>query len=149
MSKIKGSDIIVMMLVGGDWKVAAYGTTCEIDVNASTIQVSNPSSGKWPRNKVKGYSWQVTCGTLISDAGDGLDIFDMLKDGVEVLVTFTSVDSHVLPVSSIAPYVPNTKFRLEGNALVTRYTASAKRGDHATASATFLGSGELNKVTNI
>lgn len=144
MAKIRGNDLIVMVRRDSSWKTVAFGTTCEIDVNAETIDVGSPSSGRWRRRKVKRISWRMSTGHLLSDVSQDVDLFALLAAASEVDVSFTTVESHDLPMADPPQYVPDSRFHLSGKAFVTRYTVTGKRGDYAVASATFTGSGPLS-----
>lgn len=145
MAKIKGKDITVMVARNGrDYKALAYSTSCELDVNVSYLKAGNPTDGRWPKNKPKYYSWQVSVGRLLSDLGD--DLFAELCIGKEIALLFTTVEDHPQPQEGIPSYVPTTSMQLQGQAIITRLTITANNRDYATASVTFVGSGELKKI---
>lgn len=141
--KINGNDLIVMLRRGSEWHTVAFGTTCELDITAETITVGTNRSGRWVRHRIKRISWQVTSGQLLSDQRQDVDLFALMKAGDAVGLAFTTVASHELPMAEPPVYTPDGRFRLTGDAFVTRLTVTGRRGDYATMSATFTGDGEL------
>ena len=142
--KIKGNDLIVMVRLDGGWKTAAFGTTCELDVSADTIAVGNNRDGRWLRRKVKRFSWHVTSGHLMSDVAQDVDLYALMTAAQEVSLAFTTVGTHDLPMADPPQYTPTDVFRLTGTAVITRFTVTGRRGDYATMSAAFDGSGKLS-----
>lgn len=143
MAKIKGNDLIVLINDNGVYRSIAYSTQCEIDLVATTIEVGNPQSGRWPRKKLRYISWKVASGQLLSDNQDSDVILSLLTTGRELNLLFTTVDPGIIPE---VPRMPDGRFSLSGQALLTRYTVTAKHRDFVTASATFDGSGENKKL---
>lgn len=143
MAKIKGDDLIVMIEQDGMYHAIAYSTQCDIDIVATTIAVGNPLSGRWPRKKLRYLNWKVTTGHLLSDKQDCDTILSLLSSGRTLNLLFTTVEPHLIPD---VERLPDGRFCLSGQALLTRYTVTAKHRDFVTSSATFDGSGESKKL---
>ena len=77
--KVRGNNIILFYQKNGEWKTIAYGSTCEIDINAGTINVSSPDTGKWVSRKKRKLDWSInaaylffmSCPPFSSDMEDG------------------------------------------------------------------------------
>ena len=78
MAKIKGNDLILFIQKDGKYKAYAYSTTCEIDIQANTIEVGSPDTGQWVRKKKRKISWRVSSGYLMSDGSASMEIFKTL-----------------------------------------------------------------------
>ena len=148
MEKYKGDDLLVMYNDNGTWKVVAYATTCELDINATTIPTANPKAGKWPKQKLKSISWKVTSAHLLSDHEGNKDMMQLLATGREVELKFSTVKPHTSPQDP-ADYVADDKFSVGGKALVTRYTVTANHRDFVKASVAFIGSGENDYINEL
>lgn len=141
--KLRGNDLIVFFEQDGEWKTLAYGTTCEIDITADTMTVGSPYTGRWEKKKKRRISWNGSSGHLIS-MDSGLDaIYRMLTDVQPVKMLIGSVETHREPMEA-NNYLPDGRIKLEGDALITRLTVTGRKGDMATMSFSFQGTGILN-----
>lgn len=145
--KLKGNDLIVFFEQNGAWKTLAYATTCEIDIQAGTINVGSPNTGKWEMKKKRRMSWRVSCGHLLSDTAQDIDFFKLLTNNIPVMVNMASVLPHLNPVFP-NDYVPDRRISVKGYALLTRVTITGRRGDACTLSLELDGCGELNMYTS-
>lgn len=53
MAKIKGNDLILFIRKEEEYKALAYSTTCEIDIQADTIEIGSPDTGNGRKRKRK------------------------------------------------------------------------------------------------
>ena len=144
MPKLRGNELIVFFEKGGVWKTLAYATTCEIDIQAEVMDVGSPDTGRWVKKKKRRRSWNVSSGHLMSDVKQEIDLYDYLISDNPVKVCVSSVAAHDEQIKSIG-YVPDGRYSLVGDALVTRMTITGNRGDFCTLSMSLAGSGELKQ----
>lgn len=141
--KLKGNNLIVFFRIDGQWRTLAYATTCELDIQAETITVGSPDTGRWEKKKKRRLGWNGSSAHLMSDIKDEANLFGLLKSDLPVRVCFGSVIDHKSPINSTDNYIKNGKVSLEGDALITRMTITGRRGDCVTLSVSFVGIGEL------
>lgn len=147
MGKLKGKDLIVFFEEGNiwkTWKTLAYATTCEIDIQAEVIETGSPDTGKWTNKKKRRISWTITCGHLLSDIIQEVNVFQHLLNDSPVKVILSSVESHNSPINPLF-YSLDGRFSMEGKAYVTRMTITGRNGDFCTLSMTLAGTGELQQ----
>lgn len=140
--KLKGNDLIVFFEKDGAWKALAYATTCEVDIQAETIAVGSPDTGRWAKWKKRRKSWSVSSGHLLSDEAQPVDVLGKLKEDEAVRILIGSVEPHKQSMNA-GDYMPDGKFMLQGNALVTRMTVTGRTRDFVTMSMQMKGNGEL------
>ena len=143
--KLRGDDVILFFEVGGKWRTLAYGTTCEIDIAADTMEVGSALSGRWKSYKKRRIGWTISSGHLMADAANEVDALALVEAGTPINVNFGTVAHHALPMDA-ADYVPDARLQLQGAALVERVTITARRGDYVTLSVTLRGTGKLKRV---
>lgn len=142
MPKLRGNDLIVFFEQGGEWKTLAYATTCEIDIQAETIEIGSPDTGRWVKKKKRRISWSVNSGHLMSNVKQKINLYNYLLSDNPVKISVASVENHT---ERIYPedYTPDGRYSLIGEALVTRMTITGNRGDFCTLSMSLAGIGEL------
>lgn len=140
MAKIRGNDLLVFFEESGEWKTLAYATTCDVDITAEIMRVGSPDTGKWAKKKKKRLDWTVSSGHLLSDVIQSVDAFKKLVGDNTVRVLVGSVGEHKTAMSP-DDYKPDGRYFLEGEALVTRLTIGANRGDMCTLSMSLEGTG--------
>lgn len=133
MAKIKGNDLILFIQKEGEYKALAYSTTCEIDIQAGTIEIGSPDTGQWTKKKKKRKTWRVSSGHLISDSENVIDIFNMLVGTEEVSIMIGTVAPHALSMNA-DDYVTDERLTMKGRGLITRMTTTGKKGDFVTMS---------------
>ena len=143
MAKIRGNDLILFIRKEGEYKALAYSTTCEIDIQAGTIEVGSPDTGQWTRKKKKRKSWRASSGYLISDSVDVTDVFKTLVENESVSLMIGTVESHALSVIA-DEYVADGRLTMKGDGIITRLTITGKRGDFVTMSIDIEGVGALD-----
>jgi hypothetical protein len=138
--KLKGNNIVVMIEQGGVDTAIAYGTTCELDIQAEVIEISSKQNGIWKRYKKRKVSWTITSAHVASD-GYANYIVGLVPSSKKVKVFIGSVTPINEPHAH-TDYVADGKFAFKGYALVKRAVVAANRGSSATLSVDFQGSGE-------
>lgn len=145
MAKIKGSDLILFIQKDGKYKAYAYSTTCEIDIQADTIEVGSPDTGQWVRKKKRKISWRVSSGYLMSDGSASMEIFKTLIDKSPIMITLGSVRSHT-DVVNADEYENDGRLTMQGEGLLTRMTVTGRKGDFVTMSMEIEGCGKLEMI---
>lgn len=143
MAKIKGNDLILFIRKEEEYKALAYSTTCEIDIQADTIEVGSPDTGQWTKKKKKRKNWRASSGYLISDSVDVIDVFKTLVGNESISLMIGTVEPHALSVSA-DEYVTDERLTIKGDGIITRMTITGKRGDFVTMSIDIEGSGALD-----
>ena len=143
MAKIKGNDLILFIRKEEEYKALAYSTTCEIDIQADTIEIGSPDTGQWTKKKKKRKNWRASSGYLISDSVDVIDVFKTLVGNESVSLIIGTVEPHALSVNA-DEYVPDERLTIKGDGIITRMTITGKRGDFVTMSIDIEGSGALD-----
>lgn len=143
--KVRGNNIILFYQKNGEWKTIAYGSTCEIDINAEAINVSSPDTGKWTSRKKRKLDWSINAAYLLSNVIQEVELYDLLESSETVKIYMGSVEAHE---SKIIPqeYKIDGKYALTGDAMITRLTIGARKGDMVTVSASFSGCGKLEQI---
>lgn len=142
MAKVKGNDLILFVQKDGEYKAIAYSTTCEIDMQADTIDIGSPDTGQWKRRKKRRKSWNVSSGHLVSSKKQTSEIFNFFLNDEPVAMMLGTVAPHAETMSA-DDYTPDGRLQMSGEALLTRVTITARKGDYVTMSVELTGSGEL------
>lgn len=142
MAKIKGNDLILFIQKNDKYKAYAYSTTCEIDIQADTIEVGSPDTGQWVKKKKRKKNWRLSSGYLISEGGDTSELFKTLIDNNSVMITLGSVRPHA-DVMDANDYVTDGRLTIQGEGMLTRMTITGRKGDFVTMSIEVEGSGGL------
>jgi predicted secreted protein len=140
--KLRGNDMTLMVYRDGKWRAIAYATTCEIDISADLLEVGSALTGNWRTYKKRKRGWTGSTGHLLADVKQEVDILELVDSDEPVTVCFGSVERHPGQITD-ADYVLDEKVQIKGEALVTRATVAARRGDCVTISATLQGNGPL------
>ena len=142
MAKIKGNDLILFIQKDGKYKAYAYSTTCEIDIQADTIEVGSPDTGQWVKKKKRKKNWRLSSGYLISEGAETSELFKTLIDNNPVMITLGSVRPHA-DVMDANDYVTDGRLTIQGEGMLTRMTITGRKGDFVTMSIEVEGSGGL------
>ena len=134
MSKLKGNDVIVTVGTGantqGGGTVLALMKSCEIEEKCDTIEVVPTSNNRFHRYIPGRMSWEITSNHLVVQM-NGSDA--MLKVGTGVMIQFRNRD--------------NSRDAMYGSAICTEYKIVATRGNLATGSFRFQGTGPLTPIS--
>ena len=142
MAKIKGNDLILFIQKDGKYKAYAYSTTCEIDIQADTIEVGSPDTGQWVKKKKRKKNWRLSSGYLMSDSKDFPELFQMLIENNEISVLLGTVETHMMTVNA-RDYIPDELLMIKGVGMITRMTVTGRKGDFVTMSVEIEGNGEF------
>lgn len=143
MAKIKGNDLILFIQKDDKYKAYAYSTTCEIDIQADTIEVGSPDTGQWVKKKKRKKNWRLSSGYLMSDSRDFPELFQMLIENNEISVLLGTVKTHMMTVNA-RDYIPDELLMIKGVGMINRMTVTGRKGDFVTMSVEIEGNGELN-----
>lgn len=136
------------------WKAVAYATDCELDIDRTMIEVGSQESGTFREYKPKKIGWRITSAHLMSDKDQPVDIDDLLVEGTQVQVTFSTIMPHPDPQPDPPAYQPGFRFwgppygyayTRTGYAYVQRHTVTARHRTFVTSSIELLGTGPLLK----
>lgn len=137
MTKIKGRDISLSMEVdGGGEEIVGYARDCSIEVQCDVQEFTSPLSGRGKRNRAGRYGWSVQIETLIGDSEQPYTLLTCLKSGAVVTL-----------ILEAKLYNGGRYYLLRGDAVVQSCSEKAPLQGLATFSASFIGDGELNLVT--
>lgn len=160
MATINGSDLMVFAKKGDQLQSIAYATSHQLNVTMNTKDTSTKDNGNgmWQNSEPGLASWTLQSDNLMSDAAEnGLsmnDLFDMFLNRVPVDVAFSLQTNNPdystkLDQEFTAPetgWTPDAANQYRGKALITSLNVTAQNGEKATASVTFTGCGNLQKV---
>lgn len=146
--------------VNGTLKSVAYATSHTMDVTMQTVDTStkDDGNGMWQNFEAGLMGWTMQTNNLMSDvAADGSsfnELFEamLLREPIEVAFGLQNNNpdySKKLNEEFKAPqggWTPDTKNQYHGKALITSLNITANNGEKATASATFTGCGNLQKL---
>ena len=90
MSERKGTDFLLYVKVGGDYKAVAGLTANSLTVNKETIDVSNKTSGQWKKLLEGQKSWGASGeGRFDTDGDYGYDeLFAAITGSAQMLVRY-------------------------------------------------------------
>lgn len=160
MATLNGSDLMVFVTIGGKLKSIAYATSHQMNVNMNIKDTSTKDNGNgmWENAEAGLMSWDMSSNNLMSDsAQNGASMNDLF----ELMLTRTPVDvAFSLQINNIdyskkladvfeAPsggWTCDAANQYHGKALITSLNVTADNGEKATASVTFKGCGNLQKM---
>lgn len=151
---------MVFVEVGGKAKSIACATNHTLDINMETISTScKDSTGRFDTSEPGLTSWSMTTENLCSDCTKGAtesDLADILFSRLPVKVVFgLEGDSQNFLEGKVdapaAGYSPKTTGAVQysGMAYITAFQKTAQNGQIATFSATFTGTGPIEKAGTI
>lgn len=139
---ILGTDLMLFK----DGNALAAATSCQITINANTLETSSKDSGKWTANQAAKLSWTASSDNLFTVA-DYTSLVDAMISREEVELQFSTVansdSANGVPTGGWTPKTDGYK----GNAIITSIDATAADNENATYNVSFTGSGALLKVT--
>lgn len=129
----------------------AFGTSCNIDINADTLDSTNKMSGNWKEALVGQLGWTVGSESLMS-IKDGHLSFSKLKS------IFLKRDPVVVVLGQSVPkdetadgadeFALKTEF-VKGKAVITQLSITAQTGQFCTCSIQMQGCGALDEGTAV
>ncbi len=153
-----GSNLMVFVEVNGTIKSIACATNHSMDINTEVISTSckDADGGKWDSSEPGLSSWTMSTENLCSDCTKGAteaDLVDIMLSRKPVVVVFglegNSPDylDGKLEDAPATGWTPSTKApQYKGKAYITAFNKTAQNGQLATFSATFTGTGALQKI---
>ena len=154
---INGSNLMIFIEVDGKSKSIACATNHTLDVNMETISTScKDSTGRFDTSEPGLTSWSMSTENLCSDCSKGAtesDLVDIMLSRLPVKVVFgLEGDSANFLAGKIdapaAGYSPKATggVQYSGMAYITAFQKQAQNGQIATFSATFTGTGPIEKA---
>ena len=154
---INGSNLMVFVEVEGKMKSIACATNHTLDVQMETISTScKDSTGRFDTSEPGLTSWSMTTENLCSDCQKGATeetLFSIMMSRLPVNVVFglEGDSSNFLEGKVDAPaagYAPKATgaVQYKGQAYITAFQKTAQNGQIATFSATFTGTGPIEKA---
>ena len=144
---IKGDDL---MLFDAQGKSLAFATSHTLSISADAVDTSSKDHGFWGANEVNKITWEITSENLYTEAA-----YDDLVDKMlarEAITVFFGTKKENDPDKTVADgdYTNWSGAKgSKGKVFITSLSANANTGENATYSATFTGTGKLEKVTTI
>ena len=161
-----GEQLQVFFGSGSTLEVIAASTSCSINVNADTIDVSSKDSGRYGSNIAGKISWDVSADALftIPSSGDSrygyTKLMDSLISGEALDISWASVSNFAEAnaasdqsadedgnVFTATRKQTSAKDLYSGKAVVTSLQLTADNGSLSTYSVTFAGKGKITKTT--
>lgn len=154
---INGSNLMVFVKKGDSMTSIACATNHSLDVQTETISTScKDSTGRFDTSEPGITKWSMTTENLCSDCAKGCteeDLFSIMLSRIPVDVAFglEGDSSNFLEGKVDAPstgYKPMSTggVQYKGKAYITSFTKTAQNGQIATFSATFTGTGPIEKA---
>ncbi len=155
---ISGSHLMMFVEVNGSMKSIACATSHSLDINSEVISTSckDSSGGKWDTSEPGMSSWTMSTENLCSDCSKGVTeetIVELMLSRKPVTICFglegNSPDflEGKLEDAPATGWTPSTKApQYKGTAYITSFNKTAQNGQLATFSATFTGTGALQKI---
>ena len=157
---LNGSDLMAFAEKDGKLQSIAYATNHQLQVTMNTKDTSTKDNGNgmWQNFEAGLMSWTLQTDNLMSDSAEnGLsmnDLFDMMLTRTPIVVAFSLQTNNIdyekkLDEEFVAPkggWTPDENNMYKGKALVTNFQMNAQNGEKATATATFTGCGNLQKI---
>lgn len=161
-----GEQLQVFFGSGSSLNVIAAATSCSINVNADTIDVSSKDSGRYGSNIAGKVSWDISSDALftIPSSGDSRygysKLMDSLISGEPLDVSWASVSNFAEAnaasdqnadedgnVFTATRQQTSAKDLYSGKAVVTSLQLTADNGALSTYSVTLAGKGKITKTT--
>lgn len=150
INDLVNGDNLLLYLTSGK-TVLAFATSCSVQVDAETIDVSSKFSCRWANNLNGRASYTISADALyVSNAGDGMS-FDGLLD---LMLAGDAVDWYIGEEQDFDgdcdanPHTLDTaKPFYTGKAVVTSVSLEAGNNEIASCSITLTGAGEITKKT--
>lgn len=147
MGVIKGTDLMLFVKGSGDeYNTIAFATSCQLTVNAASLETSSKDSGKWTSKQASKLSWSMTSDNLFT-VEEFSKIFNKLVERTPIEVVFTlctNADSDTgMPSEG---WTPDTENGYKGTAIITALSANAADNENATFNVSLEGCSALGNV---
>jgi predicted secreted protein len=135
MQKVKGENVLVLFYDGGNTKIYACATGCELKIDTEIVETSEVGSGDWQTNRTVKNSFSGNIKGLVNyDQPTMLSLFDLRNkqtNFTKLKMVFQRLDE-----------AGNDKIN-EGDILITNSSESAAFDGLATFDVEFKGTGKL------
>jgi TP901-1 family phage major tail protein len=143
---IRGTDLMLFVKgTGSTYESIAFATSCQLSVNATTLETSSKDSGKWTSKQASKLNWTVTTDNLYSTLEFSKLLIKMIArqelDAHFTVATNADSDSG-MPSGGWTPATYGQK----GKVVITSLTANAPDNENATFSVTLEGTGQLADI---
>lgn len=139
---ILGTDLMLFK----EKKALAAATSCQLTINANTLETSSKDSGKWTANQAAKLSWTASSDNLFT-IEDYTSLVDLMITREEVELQFSTCSNadseNGVPEGGWTASTDGYK----GKAIITSIDANAADGENATYTVSFTGTGALTKVS--
>lgn len=136
---ITGDKLMLFATEGSNVLPVAFGTSCNVDMSADTIDTSNKMSGNWKEYLTGQLGYTISCDSLLS-MKDGHMSFQTLK---KLMAARTPIPVVIAKsVESDGDFTKGEEF-VKGEAIITSLSMTASNNEICTSSVTLQGTGEL------
>ncbi len=142
---ITGDKLMMFAANGADVLPVAFGTSCNIDMSADTVDTSNKMSGNWKEYLTGQLGWTVSCDSLLSMTVGHLS-FNTLKKLMADRTPIEVVIAKAVADVAAGDFTKGDEY-VKGNAIITSLSMTASNGEICTSSVTLQGTGELQDGT--
>jgi TP901-1 family phage major tail protein len=150
-SIIKGSNLMLFVKVGSDYKSIGYATnhTLQIGSESSSISTKDDLGGGalWVQSSINKLNWSISTDNLFSYDAAGQEAFDLITlmtSRTLVEVCFAIAAETSVPATGWTP--DDDISHLKGSAYISDLSINSPNGDNASFSATFSGVGQLTPI---
>lgn len=146
---IKGTDLMLFVKGSGStYNTIAFATSCQLTVNAASLETSSKDSGKWTSKQASKLSWSMTSDNLFT-IEEFNTVFDKLvaRTPIEVIFTLcTNADSDTgMPSEG---WKKDDGKGYKGTAIITALSANAADNENATFNISLEGCSALENISN-
>jgi predicted secreted protein len=152
-SIIKGSNLMLFVKVGSDYKSVGYATNHTLSIGSESSSISTKDdlggSALWTQSSVNKLNWSISTDNLFSYDAAGQEAFDLITlmtSRTVVDVCFAMASESQVPATGWTP--DDDISHLKGSAYITDLSINAPNGDNASFTATFSGIGALTPIVS-
>lgn len=137
---INGSDLVLLIEVGGSLTPVAHATSHSLDVEVGTRDVSSKASGKWTESEATRMSFSGSSDGLVSysDSVGYHKLFELMTSRQPIEIASVLTEDGESPLAGSKMY--------KGEVILTSLNKSAPDNDNATYSISFTGTGPLSPI---
>lgn len=144
---ITGDKLMLFATDGAEVLPIAFGTSCNIDMSADTIDTSNKMSGNWKEYLTGQLGWTVSCDSLLSMTTGHLS-FKALKKLMANRTPIPVVIAKAIADATEGDFTAGEEY-VKGEAIITSLNMTASNNEICTSSVTLQGTGELEDGTPV
>ena len=147
---VEGKDL--MLFIGG--KTVALSNSCTLNLNRASNDASSKDDGVWATDTPGDMSWDISADGLFSadetDTNNQLaykELYEAQVNGTDLTIVFGIVSNKSQNGLPNDGWIAPSSGGYTGTAHVTSLSATGAKGNAATFSASFVGSGPLKPQT--